>query len=125
MRLVRFLEKSYIDGGIREAGSEHWISEDTPLHAHMYDVNAESHGELLAPGDAGPMHLDHSGDTMVDSLHSTGYRPALAARDAAATESAVQQERTDRLDSSVTRERAASTESAAALKRAEAERAKG
>ena len=83
MKLVRFLTASYIRGRFCEAGSEHWIDDDVPLHAHHYDVSAEKHGELPPPGDIvenAPQFIDHSGDTMVDSLHSTGYSPAHAER---------------------------------------------
>jgi hypothetical protein len=80
MRKVLFLLKSYVDGAIREAGSEHWISADAPLHEHMIDVETGEHGPRPGPAGHEPWFIDHSGDAMVDSLHSTGYNPALAER---------------------------------------------
>jgi hypothetical protein len=80
MRKVLFLLKSYVDGAIREAGSEHWISLDTLLHAHMIDVDTGEAGAHPGPATHEPWFIDHSGDAIVDSLHSTGYNPSLAER---------------------------------------------
>ena len=81
MRKVLFLLKSYVDGAIREAGSEHWISTDAPMHEHMVDVETGETGGSPAPyASHVPLFLDHSGDAKVDSSASGFFNPVLAER---------------------------------------------
>lgn len=50
VKLVRFTQKSFVNNTIREAGSEHWLPDDVPMHAHMIDVKTGEAGPLPVSG---------------------------------------------------------------------------